>query len=141
MTGPDPVEAFRSDRHFRLKSVLGLTHRSMLFTSERDLASGLATRVEIYFGHVGPMLVYPEMKGLVIRPARGDELRELIAKHGLPDDTTDVYLLESGGRQGFVSSGRPHWAEAAVAYHEPSLFDGTGRSEGLVATGLLAEAD
>lgn len=142
MTGVEPVEVFRSERHFRLKSVLGLTHRSMLFTSEQDLAGGLATRVEIYFGHAGLMLVYPEMEGLVIRPARGDELREVIAKHGLPDDTTNVYLLESGGRQGFVSSGRPHWAEAAVAYDAPPLFGGGTRPpEGYVATGLLAKAD
>lgn len=141
MTGAEPVEIFRSERHFRLKRVEGLTHRSMLFTSEQDLAGGLATRVEIYFGHVGLILVYPEMEGLVIRPARGDELREVIAKHGLPDDTTDVYLLESGGHQGFVQSGRPHWAEAAVAYYEPPLFGGPQRPLGLVATGLLAKAD
>lgn len=141
MTGVDPVEVFRSERHFRLKSVQGLTHRSMLFTSEQDLAGGLPTRVEIYFGHVGPMLVYPEMEGLVIRPARGDELREVIAKHGLPDDTTNVYLLESEGRQGFVTSGQPHWAEAAVAYYEPPLFGGPQRPQDLVATGLLAKAD
>src|ERR1051326_4239410 len=113
----------------------------MLFTSEQDLAGGLPNRVEIYFGHVGLMLVYPEMEGLVIRPARGDELREVIAKHGLPDDTTDMYLLESGGRQGFVQSGQPHWAEAAVAYYEPPLFGGPQRAQDLVATGLLAKAD
>ncbi|WP_194898348.1 hypothetical protein [Catenulispora pinisilvae] len=141
MTGAEPVEAFRSERHFRLKSVEGLTHRSMRFTSEQD--GGLATRVEIYFGSVGLMLVYPEMEGLVIRPACGNELREVIAKHGLPDDTIDVYLLESGGRQGFVQSGQPHWREAAVAYYEPSLFfsGGPWSTEDLVASGMVAEAD
>lgn len=140
MTGVEPVEVFRSERHFRLKSVAGLTHRSMRFTSEQD--GGYPTRVEIYFGHVRVMFVYPDMEGLVIRPARGDELREVIAKHGLPDDTTNVYLLESGGRQGFVSSGAPHWAEAAVAYYEPPLFGGgTQPAGGYVATGVLATAD
>jgi len=142
MTGVDPVEVFRSERHFRLKSVQGLTHRSMLFTSEQDLAGGLPTRVEIYFGHVRLMLVYPEMEGLVIRPARGEELREVITRHGLPEDTTNMYLLESGGRQGFVSSSVPQWAEAAVAYYEPPLFGGTQPpAGGYVATGQLAKAD
>lgn len=142
MTDGEPVEVFRSERRFRLKSVAGLTHRSMLFTSEQDLAGGLPTRVEIYFGHVRVMLVYPDMEGLVIRPARGDELREVIAKHGLPEDTSNVYLLESGGRQGFVSSSAPQWAEAAVAYYDPPLFGGTEPpAQGYVATGELAKAD
>ena len=141
MRGAEPVEVFRSERHFRLKSVLGLTHRSMLFTSEQDLAGGLPTRMEIYFGHVRLMLVYPEMEGLVIRPTRGDELCEVIAKHGLPDDTTNVYLLESGGRQGFVSSATPQWAEAEVAYYEPPLFGGEQRPEVVVTAGILAKAD
>ncbi|WP_194927343.1 hypothetical protein [Catenulispora pinisilvae] len=139
MTGAEPVEVFRSERHFRLKSVEGLTHRSMRFTSEQD--GGLATRVEIYFGQVRLMFVYPEMEALVVRPARGNELREVIAKHGLPDDTSNLYLLESGGRQGFVSSGQPHWAEAAVAYYEPPLFGGSQRPEVVVTAGLLLKAD
>lgn len=66
----------------------------------------------------------------------------MIPKYGLPDDTTGVYLLESEGRQGFVCSGQSYWAEAAVAYYEPTLFGG-GRwpPEGYVGFGLVAKAD
>jgi hypothetical protein len=109
------------DRQFQVWEYIP-THCQLLLQSNRAPEWGLSNRIEILFPGVAFFSLPPVMSSIALRRAEASTRQRVLLENQLADDTNlDVYLL-SPARNWFVVSGPPQWAEADLAYDEPSVF-------------------
>jgi hypothetical protein len=118
------AELFRSDRIFE---TLGYTvsHSQLLLSSNAGVADEPPeTTVQILFKPVRAMRLERLYHGLAIRYATVDETDRI--RSGLTGryqgTPAHVFVLESGGVEGYVISDAVGWREGVLARMQPSLF-------------------
>lgn len=100
------------------------THTTLVLVSNRNIASGQLTRIEIAFGGVKFVAIPPIVNDIYIRRAEPEFRSRMVSYFGLDisdDSDLDMYRL-SETRDWFVVSGRPFGAEAIRAYDAPLVL-------------------
>lgn len=109
---------FRSARHFQVWAY-SVSKCRLLLRSTKD--SGIATRVDVYFGGVGRMLLKPDYDGLHVAEASAADLRVYRDRYGEIGPGYTLFILEPDLRS-FVVAGVVQWHEDTGGFQDPSAF-------------------
>ncbi|MBO2460308.1 hypothetical protein [Actinomadura violacea] len=109
---------FESARFFKVWQYT-VSHRRLLLRSSRERPPN--TRIDLHFGAVSFVLLYPFYDGLRIRHPDSEELEMVAQLSGDVPSGAHVYLIE-GSRPSFIISGRMQWHEDEGGTSDPSWF-------------------
>jgi len=110
--------SFSSERYFRVWHYHA-DRRRLLLRSTLD--SPPATRIDIFCGGVGLMLLRPFYHGITIRSGTAEERTSIDEMYDASDIPGQLFVIGDSLRN-FVISGPMQWHEDEGSYRDPSRF-------------------
>ncbi|PZG02762.1 hypothetical protein [Micromonospora deserti] len=109
---------FRSERYFKVWAY-SVSKCRLLLRSTKD--PGISTRIDVYFGGVGRMLLKPYYEGLHATEADAATTAEYRDRYGEIGTGYTLFTLEPDLRS-FVVAGVMQWHEDDGGFDDPSFF-------------------